>query len=183
VGLSRLIPLIQALVACVQTEALAYAADPQWCLSPFASLATVPLALTGAGLVSAIAAFIILCFFCCCSVRPGMMARYGAGQPMQPQFLSGAAANGNGGAFYPANHDPEAGGATYWDEKAGRLVPGPGPAPLSSARTAGSGGPASLAPPQVVVPVAAYAPAVPASSPPGEPMGAPHDYPQVTPSV
>ena len=106
-----------------------------------------------------------------------MMARYAAGagqqqQQQQPQFLSGAAAH------QMVMHDPEAGGATYWDEKAGRLVPGPGPAPLS-ARTAGS-----LSPPAAnVVPVAAYAPAVPASSPLGEPVGLPHDYPQVTPSV
>lgn len=210
-GLSRLIPLLQALVLCVQEDALAYAADPRWCLSPFASLAAVPLALTGAGTLAALAVFILLCFFCCCSLRPGMMARYGQRQGQQhqhqPQFLVSAPAThqhhdgGNSSYCSPlpqqqmrasaaALVDPEAGGATYWDEKAGRLVPGPGPAQPLSARTAvssssRSGVPPHAPPPPVVVPVAAYAP--PAShghmGALGEPVGASHDYPQVSPSV
>lgn len=193
VGLARLVPLVRALIACVQEEALAYAADPQWCIEPFTSLATVPLILTGAGFLAALGAFIILCFFCCCSVRPrGSGAGLQQQQQYQPQFLAAAAPlNGSphayGSSAYDQQHrslDPEAGGATYWDEKAGRLVPGPGPAasPLSAGRRA-SGSHASGGP---VVPVAAYAPPVGPFVPPspvGEPIGSARDYPQVTPSV
>lgn len=197
-------PLVAALLRCVQTDALAFSADPSWCVKPFTGLATVPLILTGAGLLGLLAAFIILCFFCCCSVRP--RRRGAAGQ--QPQFLTGAAAaataaDGQQPPYYPPQqqqqHDLRAQqhlptvdphGATYWDEKAERLVPGPGPAlapapPLSAARSARSGAAAAAAAPPVI-PLSAYAPAGPSSgvvSPLGEPVGDHNDYPQVRASV
>jgi hypothetical protein len=202
VGLARLIPLIRALLACVQEEALAYAADPGWCVEPFTSLATVPLILTGAGFVAALGAFIVLCFLCCCSVRPrgDVLPQQQHGQ--QPQFL--AAGGGSGGSpahHYQHHHHHEAPSSlpaaapTYWDEQAGKLVPGPATAALvASGRRASA---ASMAPPDgapppspIVVPVAAYAPPVApfvppggGSSPLGEPIGSARDYPQVTPSV